>query len=114
MQFATLGKISSHFAPEVAHILRLAFSRHSELVDLNRLCLFPQVSCSLSPSLGTSLANLRGNMKTLILSCLTVLGLTALVGCSDDERHTDTNSSYESATVDSKDMHHRHNDQDNH
>ncbi len=50
-------------------------------------------------------------MKTFLLSCIAALSLTALVGCCDDNRHT-TTSSYESASVDSKDMHPRHHHMD--
>jgi hypothetical protein len=50
----------------------------------------------------------HAHMKLLIISCIAALGLTSLVGCADNDRQTTTTSSYDSATVDSKDMHHRH------
>jgi len=47
------------------------------------------------------------NMKTLLLAFMTVCTLTAFVGCScDNDRRTTT--TYESASVDTKEMHHRH------
>jgi len=47
------------------------------------------------------------NMKTLLLAFMAVCTLTAFVGCScDNDRRTTT--TYESASVDTKEMHHRH------
>jgi hypothetical protein len=47
-------------------------------------------------------------MKLFIISCIAAIGLTTLVGCScDKDRQTTTTSSYDSASLDTKSMHHR-------
>ena len=47
-------------------------------------------------------------MKTFFIICVIATGIVTLTSCSsDNDRQTTTTTSYESATVDTKDMHHR-------
>ncbi len=48
------------------------------------------------------------HMKIFLLSLLAAGSLVALAGCSSDNDQQTTTSTYQSATVDSKDMHPRH------
>jgi hypothetical protein len=47
----------------------------------------------------------RGCMKNLILSCLAAVGLLSFVGCSSDDKHTETTTQSASMQTDTKDMH---------
>ena len=52
-------------------------------------------------------------MKKIILSCVGTIVIGALVGCCDSDRHYRTTDTYESTSVDTKDMqprHHHHDD----
>jgi len=49
-------------------------------------------------------------MKTFLLAFVAACSLTALVGCADNDRQT-TTTSYESSSVDTKEMHPVHHQQ---
>jgi len=81
-----------------------AFGRSAET---SVFCIFlPLNSLYIKEGSGTDVAQDSALMKLFFISCIAAIGLTSLVGCADEQRQT-TTSSYESSSMDTKDVHHR-------